>query len=462
MNSPLADPQLAAVRAPPQSIEAEQSVLGGLLLDNTAWDRIADLVGSADFYRHEHRLIYQHIETLLAANRPADAITVLESLESAGKSVDAGGLPYLDKLARDTPSAANIRRYAEIVRERAVLRRLVTVGDEIAASAISPQGRDIKTILDEAESRVFQIAEAGARARQGFWEMEPLLTQVVERIQRLFENPNASDVTGMPTGFTDLDHKTAGLQAGDLIIIAGRPSMGKTALALNFAEHVALEVGMPVAVFSMEMGASQVALRLLSSVARIDQQRLRTGRLQQEDWSRLTDVMQKMHSAPMYIDETPAMTVIDLRARARRLARSGGQLGLIMVDYLQLMSASREGENRATEISEISRSLKALAKELQVPVVALSQLNRTVETRTDKRPVMSDLRESGAIEQDADVILFIYRDEVYNPDSADKGVAEIIIGKQRNGPIGRVNLRFGGEFTRFDNLAPGHSSAPRF
>jgi replicative DNA helicase len=460
MNSPAADAQLAAVRTPPHSIEAEQSVLGGLLLDNPAWDRIADRISGEDFYRHDHRLIFQAIARLIDLGRPADAITVFEALQTAGQGADAGGVVYLNSLAQNTPSAANIRRYAEIVRERAVLRRLVGVGEEITTSALNPQGRDAKQILDEAESKVFQIAEQGARDRAGFVRLEPLLTQVVERIQELFERASPTDVTGVPTGFTDLDAKTAGLQPGDLIIIAGRPSMGKTALALNVGQHVAIDLGMPVAVFSMEMGATQLAMRLLGSVGRIDAQRLRTGRLNDQDWPRLTEAIQRMHAAPLYIDETPALNALELRARTRRLAREYKQLGLVVVDYLQLMSASSAGENRATEISEISRSLKALAKELQVPVVALSQLNRTVEQRTDKRPVMSDLRESGAIEQDADVILFIYRDEVYNPDTPDKGIAEVIIGKQRNGPIGRVNLRFGGEFTRFDNLAAG--AAPSF
>jgi replicative DNA helicase len=801
VNQPI-DPQLAAVRTPPHSIEAEQSVLGGLLLDNSAWDRIADLVGTDDFYRQDHKYIFGAISRLIDGGKPADAVTVFEALRNTGRADDAGGLPYLNTLAQNTPSAANIRRYAEIVRERSVLRRLVTAGDEIATSALNPAGRDTKQILDEAETRVFQIAEEGARGRQGFIEIQPLLTRVVERIQELFERANPSDVTGVPTGFADLDSKTSGLQPGDLVVVAGRPSMGKaqpvdalvktratwkrigelnvgdavasvdgapsivtgvfpqgrksvyrmtfsdersteccdehlwrvhfrgwsgprimttaqiraalarkryqsrlwidapsgdfghddplpidpwvlgaligdgrlggttpvfsnadesvlsrmrtnagrgltlvaaggvdwrvaqehrgkvagiqgttpnplsaalkglglwecashekfipaeyltanrarrvallqglldtdgwverwgsvrftttssllagqvaelvrsiggwctqskrtpryrhngeirtgrtayslciahpdsktlfsapskveraldsrqrqkritiqsveysreadccciavshpsrlyvtddyvvthnTSLALNIGEHVAIDQGMPVAVFSMEMGASQLALRMLSSVGRLDQQRLRTGRLLDEDWPKLTSAIQKMHEAPLYIDETPAMTAIDLRARARRLARTCGRLGLIVVDYLQLMSASSQGENRATEISEISRGLKALAKELAVPVVALSQLNRTVETRTDKRPVMSDLRESGAIEQDADVILFIYRDEVYNPDTTEKNVAEIIIGKQRNGPIGRINLRFDGQYTKFENLA---------
>ncbi len=447
------DTQIAALRTPPHSIEAETSVLGGLLLDNSAWDRIADRIASDDFYRHDHRLIFQHIARLIDQSRPADAVTVFEALRTSGKDQDAGGLVYLNELVQNTPSAANIRRYAEIVRERAVLRQLVRVGEEITDSALSPQGREAKQILDDAENKVFQIAEQGARGQGGFIKLEPLLSKVVERIQELFEQPNHGDVTGVPSGFKDLDSKTAGFQEGDLVIIAGRPSMGKTSFALNIGEHVAIDLGMPVAVFSMEMGAEQLALRMLGSVGRIDAQRLRTGRLLEEDWPRLSEAIERMHIAPMHIDETPALAPLELRARARRLAREYGKLGMIIVDYLQLMSGSSAGENRATEISEISRSLKALAKELKVPVLALSQLNRTVEQRTDKRPVMSDLRESGAIEQDADVILFIYRDEVYNPDTPDKGVAEIIIGKQRNGPIGKVQLRFGGEHTRFDNLA---------
>ncbi len=460
MNSPVADPQLVSVRTPPHSIEAEQAVLGGLLLDNSAWDRIADFIGSGDFYRHDHRLIFDAIGRLIEHSRPADVVTVYEALQSGGKADEAGGLAYLNALAQNTPSAANIRRYAEIVRDRAVLRRLVSVGDEIATSALNPQGRETKDILDEAEAKVFAIAEAGSRGRQGFVDIHPLLTRVVERINELFERANPSDVTGVPTGFVDIDKMTSGLQKGDLIIVAGRPSMGKTAFALNIGEHVAIDLQMPVAVFSMEMGAQQLALRLLSSVGRINQQRLRTGRLETDDWPRLSATMRKMQDAPLYIDETPALSSIELRARARRQARECGQLGLIIVDYLQLMSASSVGENRATEISEISRSLKALAKELQVPVIALSQLNRTVEQRSDKRPVMSDLRESGAIEQDADVIFALYREEVYNQDTPEKGLAEVLILKQRNGPIGRVPLRFAGEFTRFDNLA--HGSATPF
>lgn len=462
MNSPVADREVLNVRTPPHSIQAEQSVLGGLLLDNAAWDRVADMVGAEDFYRHEHRLIFQHVARLIDANRPADAVTVYESLKSADKADEVGGLAYLSTLAQNTPSAANIRRYSEIVRDRSVLRRLVSVGDEIATSALNPQGKDTKTVLDEAESKVFQIAEEGSRSRQGFVEIEPLLTQVVERIQELFERANPSDVTGVPTGFVDVDKMTSGLQPGDLIIVAGRPSMGKTTFAVNIGEHVAVEQGLPVAVFSMEMGAPQLALRMLSSIGRIDQQRLRTGRLQDDDWPKLTAAIQKMHDAPMYIDETPALNSLELRARARRLARTCGKLGLIVIDYLQLMSSATQGENRATEISEISRSLKALAKELQVPVIALSQLNRTVEQRADKRPVMSDLRESGAIEQDADVIFALYREEFYNPDTTEKGVAEVLVLKQRNGPTGRLNLRFAGANTRFDNLAGGGMAASPF
>ncbi len=449
------DLQLDSLRVPPHSIEAEQSVLGGLLLDNAAWDRITDLLNEHDFYRYDHRLIYQHIDRLISASRPADVITVFESLTNAGKVDDVGGLSYLNALAQNTPSAANIRRYAEIVRERGVLRKLITVSDEITAQAYRPQGKEVRQMLDEAESKIFSIAEEGARGSQGFQEIQPLLSEVVERIDELYNRDNPSDITGVPTGFVDLDRMTSGLQPGDLIIVAGRPSMGKTAFSINIGEHVAIDNGLPIAVFSMEMGASQLAMRMVGSVGRLDQHRLRTGRLTDEDWPRLTHAIQKMNDAQMFIDETPALTSRDLRGRARRLARQCGRLGLIIVDYLQLMSPNSTGENRATEISEISRDLKALAKELSCPVIALSQLNRSVEQRPNKRPVMSDIRESGAIEQDADVILFIYRDEVYNPDSPDKGSAEIIIGKQRNGPIGTVRLTFAGQYTKFDNYASG-------
>ena len=452
----VADTQVELIKLPPHSVEAEQSVLGGLLLDNTAWDKIADMIGESDFYRADHRLIYRHISKLIGNSRPADVITVAESLESTRELDGIGGLAYLGALAQNTPTAANIRRYAEIVRERAIMRKLAEVGTDIAETAYNPMGKEAGQLLDEAESKVFAISEEGARGKQGFLDMQPLLTQVVERIDMLYNRDNPSDVTGVPTGFTDLDRMTSGLQPGDLVIVAGRPSMGKTSLALNMGEHVALETGMPVGIFSMEMGASQLVMRMLGSVGKLDQHKVRTGRLADEDWRKLTDAVGRLNDAPIHIDETAALNALELRARARRLHRQYGKLGLIVVDYLQLMSASSQGENRATEISEISRGLKALAKELNVPVVALSQLNRSLEQRPNKRPVMSDLRESGAIEQDADLILFIYRDEVYNPDSPDKGKAEVIIGKQRNGPIGTVTLVFQGEYTRFANFAdPG-------
>ncbi len=456
-SSASADPALAALKLPPHSLEAEQSVLGGLLLENGAWDRIADQVSESDFYRQDHRQILRAIARLIADAKPADVVTVAEMLQSLGELEPSGGLSYLVSLANNTPSSANIRRYAEIVRERAVLRRLVETATAIADSAYAPAGRSAGQLLDEAEAKIFEIAESGSRNNQGFLEIQPLLRQAVERIDELYHRDNPSEVTGIPTGYADLDRMTSGLQPGDLIIVAGRPSMGKTAFSLNIAENVALDAGLPVAVFSMEMGAQQLVMRMIGSVGRLDQHKLRIGQLKDDDWQRLTYALGKLNDAPFFIDETPALNALELRARARRLMRQcGGKLGLVVVDYLQLMSSATQGENRATEISEISRSLKALAKELNCPVIALSQLNRSLEQRPNKRPVMSDLRESGAIEQDADVILFIYRDEVYNPESQDRGKAEIIIGKQRNGPIGMVPLAFLGEHTRFENLAmPG-------
>ena len=450
------DPQVEALKIPPHSIEAEQSTLGGLLLDNHAWDKIGDLLREEDFYRADHRLIWKHIARLIEKGKPADVITVYEALDAEKKAEDAGGLSYLNALAQNTPSAANIRGYAQIVRDRSVLRKLLIATDEIGGLVYNRQGREVRQILDEAESRVFQIAEDGARGGKGFVELGPLLTQVRDRVQELHDM-NSPDVTGVPTGFIDLDRKTSGFQAGDLIIVAGRPSMGKTAFSLNIAEHVALEGGI-VGVFSMEMGGTQLAMRMLGSIGRLDLHRLRTGKLDDAEFSKFATALERLQDVKLHIDETPALTALELRARARRLHRVYGKLDLLVIDYLQLMSATGQGENRATEISEISRSLKALAKELNVPVVALSQLNRSLEQRTDKRPMMSDLRESGAIEQDADVILFIYRDEVYNPDNENnKGMAEVIIGKQRNGPIGRVELAFLGEYTKFENLARTNS-----
>ncbi|WP_019428874.1 replicative DNA helicase [Limnohabitans sp. Rim47] len=451
------DSQIAKLRVPPHSIEAESSVLGGLLLDNAAWDRVGDLLVDSDFYRHEHKLIYAAIGALINASKPADVITVSEHLQNQGKTAEMGGLVYLNSLAQYVPSASNIRRYAEIVRERSILRKLVTASDEIATNAFNPQGKAIDRILDEAEQKIFNIGEEGSRMKQGFQSMDTLVVELLDRVQEMADNPN--DITGVPTGFYDLDRMTSGLQPGDMVVLAARPSMGKTAFAINIAEHVALNEGLPVAVFSMEMGASQLAVRVVGSIGRIDQGHLRTGKLSDDEWPRLTEAIEKLRTVSLHIDETPGLTPSELRANARRLARQCGKLGLIVVDYLQLMSGSggSGGDNRATELGEISRGLKMLAKELQCPVIALSQLNRSVEQRTDKRPMMSDLRESGAIEQDADIIMFIYRDDYYNKDSKDPGVAEIIIGKQRNGPTGTVRLTFLKNLTRFESLASGLS-----
>ena len=458
-----ADDDVARLRIPPHSVEAEQSVLGGLLIDNMAWDRAGDAVSDSDFYRHEHREIFATIATLINGSKPADVITVFEHLQSSGKAEACGGLTYLNSLAQSVPSAANIRRYAEIVRERAILRKLISVSDEIATNAFNPQGRAVAQILDEAEGKIFKIGEEGSRNKQGFIGVDKLTVQLIDRVTELAEN-GAEEVTGVRTGFIDLDRMTAGLQEGDLIILAARPSMGKTALAINIAEAVAVNEELPVLVFSMEMGASQLALRMIGSLGRIDQSGLRTGRLRDDEWTRLTEAAERLSKAHLYIDESPALNPAEVRARSRRMARQFGKLGLIVVDYLQLMSGTgkSDGENRATEISEISRGLKALAKELHCPVIALSQLNRSVETRTDKRPMMSDLRESGAIEQDADVIMFIYRDDYYNKDSKEPGVAEVIIGKQRNGPTGVVKLTFLKPLTKFDNLAPGSAGSGEY
>ena len=449
------DPQLDALKLPPHSLEAEQSVLGGLLLDNEAADKVGDVLADADFYSEAHRLIYQHILRLVSDGKPADVVTVSESLTSSQKLDYVGGLAYLGLLVGNVPTAANIRHYAQIVRDRSILRQLAATAGDIADAAYNPLGRSAKEVLDQAEAKVLHIAEQGSRGAQQLVTIGALLAGVVDRIEVLYNRDDPSDVTGVPTGFSDLDRMTSGMQPGDLVVVAGRPSMGKTSLALNIGEHVALAAGLPVVVFSMEMGASQLALRLIGSVGRLDQHKLRTGRLAAEDWEKLTGALGRLNEAPILIDETPALNAIEVRSRARRLMKTYGKLGLVIVDYLQLMQASTSGENRATEISEISRSMKSLAKELKVPVMALSQLNRSLEQRPNKRPVMSDLRESGAIEQDADVILFIYRDEVYNPETQDKGVAEIIIGKQRNGPIGTVRLTFLGEYTRFETFATG-------
>ena len=448
------DAVVQALKVPPHSVEAEQSLLGGLLIDNTAWDRLGGVLSDKDFYRPEHALIYKVITRLVGDNHPADVITVHDAIKSE-QGGDLVSVDYLNSLAQNTPSSANIKGYADIVRDRSILRRLIEVSDSIVNSAFVPEGRSVRTLLDEAESRILQIGEEGSR-KTDYLEIEPLLRSVVARIDELYNRQGGSDITGIATGFIDLDKQTSGLQKGDLVIVAGRPSMGKTALALNIAENVALSEGLPVVIFSMEMSGEQLASRLLGSVGRVDQSRMRTGKLQDDEWPRVTDAIARLSNTQILIDETGALSSLELRARARRIARNfGGTLGLVVIDYLQLMSGSGS-ENRATEISEISRSLKSLAKELQCPVVALSQLNRGLEQRPNKRPIMSDLRESGAIEQDADVIMFIYRDEVYHPDTTtDKGMAEIIIGKQRNGPIGTVRLSWQGPYTKFDNLAMG-------
>lgn len=453
------DDEVARLRVPPHSVEAEQSVLGGLLIDNTAWDRAGDMLTDADFYRYEHKQIYAAVGKLINAGKPADVVTVFEELTSLGKAQDCGGLAYLNDLAQSVPSAGNLRRYAEIVRERSVLRKLVSASDEIASAALNPQGRAVKDIVDEAEGKIFRINEEGNRSGQGFQSMDNLVVQLIDRVNELAEN-GAEDVTGVRTGFYDLDRMTAGLQPGDLIVLAARPSMGKTAFAINIGENVAINEGLPVVIYSMEMGAAQLALRMVGSIGGIDQGHLRTGRLADDEWGRLSEAVDKLGKAHIYIDESPGLSPSEVRARARRQARISGQLGLIIVDYLQLMSGNGGNEeNRATVIGEISRGLKALAKELKCPVIALSQLNRSVETRPDKRPMMSDLRESGAIEQDADIIMFIYRDEYYTKDECkEPGVAEIIIAKQRNGPVGTVKLAFVRHHTKFQNLAPDYVS----
>ncbi len=439
------------LKTQPHSIEAEQSVLGGLMLDNDAWFNVAEVISEQDFYRSQHRLIFESMTDLANDNNPMDAVTVSERLQSRGVLDKAGGLAYLGELAEGTPGASNVVAYARIVSEHSTLRQLIGAANRIAESAFAPEGRPSQELLDMAEQEVFRIAEG--RLHDGGPEKVPvLLTRAVERIEKLFTSRNP--ITGLPTGFDDLDKKTAGLQSSDLIVVAGRPSMGKTAFAMNMVEHAVMDGGAAVLVFSMEMPAEQLILRMLSSLGRIDQTRLRTGDMHEDDWPRFTSAVSQLRDKLLYIDDTPALSPNDIRTRARRVSRESGGLGLIVVDYIQLMRGSTKAENRTNEISEISRSLKAIAKELRCPLIAISQLNRALENRPNKRPLMADLRESGAIEQDADLILFIYRDEVYNQDSEDKGIAEIIIGKQRNGPIGSLRLSFIGNLTKFENLAP--------
>ncbi|MFB0950101.1 MAG: replicative DNA helicase [Halioglobus sp.] len=446
--------EIARIKLQPHSAEAEQSVLGGLLLSADGWDAVAELVSDGDFYRLGHRLIFRQIAQLAEAAEPVDVITVADKLQARDELDAAGGLTYLAELAQNTPSASNIRAYAKVVRERACLRKLIEAAQEIAESGFNPDGRKSDELIDEAERRIMQIGEDGPKDGAPK-DINPLLQAALGRIEELFQSGGA--ITGISTGFIELDNMTSGLQDSDLVIVAGRPSMGKTAFAMNLVEHAVLNQNKPILVFSMEMPADSLIIRMLSSIGRIDQTRLRNGKLEQEDWPKLSAAVTKLKDVPLYIDDTPALTPTEIRSRARRVAREHGGLGMIMVDYLQLMQVAGSSDGRTAEISEISRSLKAIAKEFKVPMVALSQLNRSLEQRPNKRPVNSDLRESGAIEQDADVIMFIYRDEVYHEESEEKGIAEIIIGKQRNGPIGICRLAFIGQYTRFENLARGSS-----
>ncbi|HGE6007896.1 TPA: replicative DNA helicase [Vibrio cholerae] len=452
-NRKIPDAQVDAIKVPPHSLEAEQSVIGGLLLDNERWDTVSEHVMTQDFYSRPHRLIFDGVKSILEAGKPLDLITLSEYLEQREQLEDVGGFAYLADLAKNTPSAANINAYAEIVAERALVRNLIGIANEIADAGYDPQGRNAEDLLDLAESKVFAIAEARTSENEGPKNVDSILERTLERIELLYKTPQ-DGVTGVNTGFTDLNKKTAGLQGSDLIIVAARPSMGKTTFAMNLCENAAMEQDKPVLIFSLEMPAEQIMMRMLASLSRVDQTKIRTGQLDDEDWARISSTMGiLMEKKNMYIDDSSGLTPTEVRSRARRIAREHGGLSLIMVDYLQLMRVPALTDNRTLEIAEISRSLKALAKELNVPVVALSQLNRSLEQRADKRPVNSDLRESGSIEQDADLIMFIYRDEVYHPDSPLKGTAEIIIGKQRNGPIGSVRLTFQGHYSRFDNYA---------
>lgn len=448
------DKQVAAVKMPPHSIEAEQSVLGGLMLDNEAWDKVSEKVVDADFYLRSHRHIFKAMAAVAESGQPIDLITVSEWLERNQLLEEIGGFAYLGEIAKNTPSAANILAYAEIVRERAVVRDMISVAHDIADAGYDPQGRNSAELLDFAETKVFKIAEQRANANEGPEAINQILAKTIDKIDTLFRNPSNGGLTGVSSGYTDLDKMTNGMQPSDLIIVAARPSMGKTTFAMNLCEHAAITSDKPVLIFSLEMPSEQIMMRMLASLGRIDQVKVRTGQLDDEDWARLSSAIELLNSkGKMYIDDSSGLTPTEVRSRARRVAREHGGLSMIMVDYLQLMKVPALSDNRTLEIAEISRSLKALAKELKVPVIALSQLNRTLEQRADKRPVNSDLRESGSIEQDADLIMFIYRDEVYNDDSPDKGTAEVIIGKQRNGPIGRIRLTFHGRYSRFDNYA---------
>jgi replicative DNA helicase len=453
-SAPSPDREVRAVKVPPHSLEAEQAVLGGLMLDNHGFDDVAEIVVDTDFYRREHRLIFHAMTQLAEQSKPFDVITLSEVLQNSALLESAGGMAYIAELASSTPSATNLRAYAEIVRDRSVLRQMIRVSNEIAENAFDPQGRSTADLLDEAERKVFAIAEQGKK-QGGPVGIKQILKSTVDKIDALFSSDEG--LTGISTGFADLDEMTSGLQPSDLVIVAARPSMGKTTFAMNLVENAIMRSGKPVLVFSMEMPSESLVMRMLSSLGRIDQTRIRSGKLEEEDWPRFNSAISMMAEQKLFIDDSGGLSPVEVRARARRVARDSGQLGMIMVDYLQLMQVPG-AESRVSEISEISRTLKGIAKEMNCPVVALSQLNRGLEQRPNKRPVMSDLRESGAIEQDADVIMFIYRDEVYHPDTDDKGIAEIIIGKQRNGPIGSIKLAFLGKYTRFEDLAHGYGN----
>jgi len=446
------DAKVDALRVPPHSIEAEQSVLGGVMLSPGAWESVDGVVVDTDFYRHDHQIVFRALKSLAEQEQPLDVVTVAEWLQQRDQLENVGGLGFLNRLAADTPSAGNVKAYAGIVRERSVLRQMISVANEVADAGFRPNGRDSRELLDFAESKVMGIADQVESAGGGFRGIAPILADAIDRIDLLYSSGSA--ITGLPTGFTEFDQMTSGLQSSDLVIVAGRPSMGKTTFAMNIAENAAIQAEQPVAIFSMEMPGEQLAMRMISSLSMVELQKIRTGALSDADWPRITSAVALISERKIFIDDSPGLSPTEVRARARRLKREHG-LGLIVLDYLQLMQIKgSSGDNRTAEISEISRSLKSLAKELEVPVIALSQLNRSLEQRTDKRPVMSDLRESGAIEQDADVIVFIYRDEVYNPESPDKGTAEILIRKQRNGPIGTCRVSFQGQFTRFTNYSP--------
>ena len=454
------DAKVEKLKIPPHSIEAEQSVLGSMLIAPDSWDKVAELVVEEDFYNRSHQIIYRAIVRLLTKSHPIDLITVSEDLEGMDELEAAGGFAYLGELAKNTPSSANVSAYAQIIKERAVVRELIGVAHEIADTGYNPEGRNSGEILDMAESSVFEIAEKRTGKDEGPKNVEAVLTKTIDRLEVLVKSNK--EVTGVSTGYTDLDKKTSGLQPSDLIIVAARPSMGKTTFAMNLCENAMLLEEKPVLVFSLEMPAEQIMMRMLASLSRVDQTKIRTAQLDDEDWARMSNTMAMLKDKDnLFIDDSSGLTPMDVRTRARKLAREKGGISLIMIDYLQLMQVPGLSDNRTLEIAEISRSLKSLAKELEVPVVALSQLNRSLEQRSDKRPINSDLRESGSIEQDADLIMFIYRDEVYNEQSTDQGVAEIIIGKQRNGPIGTSRLTFQGQFSRFDNYS-GPSIADKY